>query len=135
MLKIGKLGFDNDNWPAGIWGTFSEGVEVKVRKLTAEAVRELRKPFLKVEMVVNTSSRQMEPREQVKDPDKYDDALTDYLIEDFKGIGDEEGNSLPVTLESKKRMMNNLALKDWIWAFAQSIETSQQIKNEAARKN
>lgn len=135
MLKIGKLGFDNNNWPAGVWGKFSDGVKVKVRKLTAEAVRELRKPFIKTEMILNTSSRRMEPVEHIGDPEKYDDALTDYLIEDFTGIGDEEGNQLPVTLESKKRIMNHLALKDWIWAFAQSVEASVQEKSQEAQGN
>lgn len=135
MLKIGKLGFDNENWPEGVWGTFSQGVEIKVRKLTAEAIRELRKPFLKTEMVPNASSRRMELSEQIDNQEKYDDAVTDYLIEDFRGIGDEDGNSLPLDLESKKRIVNHLALKDWIWTFAQSIEACAQEKSEGARKN
>jgi hypothetical protein len=135
MLKVGKLGFDNSNWPKGVWGKFAEGVEVKVRKLTNEAVRELRKPFMKAEMTLNTSNRRMEAVEHIGDPEKYDDALTDYLIEDFTGIGDDEGNPLPVNLESKKRIMNHLALRDWVWAFAQSVEASVHEKSEEARGN
>ena len=135
MLKIGKLGFDNSKWPEGVWGKFTDGVEIKVRKLTAESVRELKKPFLKTEMTLNTASRRMEPVEQIGDPEKYDDALTDYLIEDFKGIGDQDGNPLPVTLESKKRIMNQLTLRDWVWALAQSVEASLREKNEVAQKN
>jgi len=135
MLKVDKLGFDNNNWPEGVWGKFAEGVDVKVRKLTAEATRELKKPFIKTEMTVNTLSRRMEPVERIGDPEKYDDALTDYLIEDFTGIGDEAGNPLPVNLESKKRIMNHLPLRDWVWAFAQSVEASVQEKSEEARGN
>lgn len=134
MLKLGKVGFDNARWPDGIWGTFAEGVEFKVRKLTAEAVRQLRKPFVKVEMTLNAATRRMEPVESITDEGRYDDAVTDYLIEDFRGIGDEEGNALPVTLESKKRIMNSLALKEWVWAFTQSLEFAreEELKNSAA---
>lgn len=134
MLKIGKLGFDSNNWPEGVWGQFAEGVKIKVRKLTAEALRELRKPLVKITMELESVSRRMVPAEKV-DTDKYDEVITDYLIEDFQGIGDEEGNPLPVTLESKKQIMNYLPLKDWIWAFAQTLEMADVKKLEEEGKN
>jgi hypothetical protein len=120
--------------PRGL-GKFSDGVEVKVRKLNAEAVRELRKPFIKTEMVLNASTRRMEPVERIGDPEKYDDALTDYLIEDFTGIGDEEGNPLPVNLREQEAHHESLGAEDWIWAFAQSVEASVQEKSQEALGN
>jgi len=123
MLKIGKLGFDGNNLPTGVWGEFSDGVKIKVRRLTAEVIRELRRPHVTTSMVPHEG--RMVQSEKL-DPEKYDEAIMDYLIEDFEGIGDENGNPLPKTLESKKRILNEISIKDWVWAFAQSIQTVQE---------
>lgn len=126
MLKLGKVGeFDVANPPPGVWGTFSEGVRIKVRKLTAEVISGVRKQYTRIDMEVDPKSRRMVPVEKVSD-EKYDDAMTDYLIEDFAGLGDGEGIALPVTLESKKRILNYLPLKDFVWAFAQSMDTTEE---------
>lgn len=134
MLKIGKLGFDPQKWPEGAWGTYQEGVRLKVRKLTNEIMRELRKPFVRVEMELDSRSRRMVPVEKV-DLEKLDEALSDYLIEDFEGIGNEDGAVLSVDLESKKRIMNQPALNEWVMAFAQSIEVAQAERQRDELKN
>lgn len=126
MLKLSKIGsFDADNPPPGVWGTFAPGVRLKIRKLTAEVVQKLRKKYSKTEMQ-SDKARRMVPVEILDDEQGYDDALTNYIIEAFEGIGDEDGNPLPVTLESKKMVLNHLPLKDWVWAFAQSIDTTAE---------
>jgi hypothetical protein len=132
MLKLGKLGcFDLDNPPDGVWGTFAPGLKVQVRKLTSEVIGGIRKKCVTTTMEVNTKSRVLVTAEHL-DEEKYDDAMTDYLIQDFsKGFVDEADDMpLPVTLDSKKRMLNVLPLKDWIWSFAQAMDTTEeQAKN------
>lgn len=134
MLKIGKLGFDPATPPTGTWGTYQAGVRLKIRKLTGEALRELRRPYVRTEMELDPRSRRMVPAEKV-DAEKLDDALADYLIEDFEGIGDEEGLPLPVDLESKRRIMNQPALAEWIMAFANSLEMAQAERHQDELKN
>ena len=134
MLKIGKLGFDPATPPTGTWGTYQAGVRLKIRKLTGEALRELRRPYVRTEMELDPRSRRMAPVEKV-DAEKLDDALADYLIEDFEGIGDEEGRPLPVDPESKRRIMNQPALAEWIMAFANSLEMAQAERHQDELKN
>lgn len=133
MLKIGKLGFDPASPPSGTWGTFQAGVRMKIRKLTGEVMRELRKPYVRAEMELDSRSRRMVPVEKLDEG--LDDALADYLIEDFEGLGDEAGQPLPVDLESKKRIMNQPALADWVMAFAHSLEVAQAARQQDERKN
>jgi hypothetical protein len=136
MLKLGKLGcFNPDSPPDGIWGTFAPGLKVQVRKLTSEVIKETRKKYVTITMEVDTKSRAMVPVEHVDD-EKYEEAMTDYLIQDFtKSFTDEDDVPLPVNLDSKKRMFNNLPLKDWIWAFAQTLEMADVKKLEEEGKN
>ena len=134
MLKIGKLGFDPANPPDGTWGTFQEGVRLKIRRLTGDVMRELRRPFVRSEMELDVRTRRMIPVEKV-DIEKLDDALADYLIQDFEGIGDEEGRPLPVDPESKRRIMNQPALAEWIMAFANSLEMAQAERHQDELKN
>ncbi|HNS53318.1 MAG TPA: hypothetical protein PKH25_00915 [Syntrophales bacterium] len=134
MLKIGKLGFDPQNLPDGTWGVFQDGVRLRVRKLTGEVLRELRRPFVSTEMDLDPRSRRMVPVEKA-DPEKLDEALADYLIQDFEGIGDDDGQALPVDLESKKRIMNQPALAEWIMAFAYSLEVAKAERQRDEIKN
>ncbi|MDD5207741.1 MAG: hypothetical protein PHS17_20090 [Desulfobacterales bacterium] len=124
-LKIGKLGFDPTNPPPGVWGNFTATARLKIRKLTQEIVQTLRKPFVTTEMEVDPKSRRMMPVDKL-DTDKYNDAITDYLIEDWNEefVDDETGDLLPKSLDSKKRIMNYLPVNDWIWGFAQAIDTT-----------
>lgn len=135
MLKISTKKFDPQNWPEGVWGDYAPGVRLKIRKLTGDAVRELRKPYVRMEMEVEKTSRRMVPVEKVSDEEAYNNALLDYLIEDFVGLGDEKGVPLPVTLDSKKAISNNLPLWDWVWAFAQSQEIVAEEQHQAEIKN
>jgi hypothetical protein len=134
MLKIGKLGFDINNLPEGIWSTFSEGVKFQIRKLTREAAAAIRKPFTKLEMEVDPASRKTVAVEKIEQ-EGLEDALAMYVIQDFEGVGDDEGNPLPNNLESRKRIMNHPQLRDWIWAVAQSIELISKAEQEEEGKN
>lgn len=134
MLKISTKKFDPANWPEGVWGTYAPGVRLKIRKLTSDAIGGIRKPFVRLEMEVDKASRRMMPVEKVE-TDAFDDALTNYLIEAYEGLGDDEGNPLPDDLASRKAIMNDLTLRDWIWAFAQSQEVIAQAAHEDEIKN
>lgn len=134
MLKINKLDFNGNGLPEGIWGEYCEGVRLKIRKLTRESLRFLKKKHCKITMELDPRTRRMMPTEKIDD-DAYEDAITDYLVEDFEGIGDADGNPLPLNLESKMLIMDKLSLREWIWSFAQTIEVAEAEKKEAEIKN
>jgi|GEM_PF-1384177 len=136
MLKLGKLGkFDIKNPPEGVWATFSEGVRFKVRKLTAEAAKAIRKPFIKMEMELDPVTRRMVPAEKLTDEEKFNDALASYMIEAFEGVGDEDGNLLSDNVESRRMIFNVPQLRDWIWGLAQSVEIAAANLQESEVKN
>ena len=126
MLKIKKEGSTE-----GKWFKYSDGVEFKIRPLTGTVMRELRKTAVKINMELDPKTRRMIPVEDVND-EKLEEALADYILEDFKGVGDEAGNVFEPTLENKKLIMDQLPLKDFIWAAAQSLDVGEeQIKNSS----
>lgn len=129
MIKINTKKFDAQNQPEGVWITYSDGVRFKIRKLTNDALREIRKPFVRIEMELDQKTRSMKQVEKVNE-DKLNDAITTYLIEAFEGIGDENGAPLPDNLASRQAIINQPVLSDFIWAAAQSLEIAQQQKEQ-----
>jgi hypothetical protein len=134
MLKISTKKFDPANLPEGVWVTYSEGVRFKIRKLTGDALKALRKPFVTTSLEFNLSSRRMEQAEKL-DIEKYDDALVEFIIEGFENLGDESGNMLPDSLESRRAIMNIPALREFIWESASTLDLLQQQKQEEKVKN
>lgn len=107
---------------------YSKGVAFYVRPLTGKVMRELREQCSKTKMELNRQTRKMEPVEDVDDA-KLEDLLADYLLEKWEGVEIQagDGGSLPlaVTLESKKLIFDQMALKDFIWAAAQSLDITE----------
>ena len=64
------------------------------------------------------------------DEEALSDVLADYLIQDFRGIGDAAGVPLPLTIESKKLILDQITLSDFAWASAQAMDmTAERPKN------
>lgn len=108
---------------------YAEGVAFWVRPLTATVLRDLRKQCIKTKLEFDPKSRKMESIEEI-DGEKFDTLLTDHILDLWEGVGGEDGQPLPVTLESKKMILDQLPLRDFIWAMAQSLDTSEaEAKN------
>jgi hypothetical protein len=107
---------------------YSKGVVFYVRPLTGVILRDLREQCTKTRMELNRQSRRMEPVEDVDDA-KLEDLLADYILETWEGVEIQagDGGSLPlaVTLESKKLILDQIALREFIWAAAQSLDISE----------
>lgn len=134
MLKISTKKFDPQNWPEGAWADYAPGVRFRVRPLTSDAIAALRAPFVQVKMEVDPASRQMKQVEKV-DNEAFNDALSTYLIAGWEGLGDDNGAPLPDNLESRQAILNQLPLKDFIWAAAQTLEAAAQSRKEEEIKN
>lgn len=108
---------------------YQEGVAFFIRPITSTILRGLRQQCVKMEAKFNLQAKAMEPVEDV-DAAKLDDLLSDYIISGWEGIGAEDGQPLPVTLENKKLILDQLPLREFIWAAAQSLDfTGAEQKN------
>lgn len=120
-----KLNKEKDQ--EGKWFVYSGDVELKIRPLLGTTLRELTLSAQSGRMVTDPRTKKMVPE---VDPVKLDDLLTDYLIEDWRSIEDEQGNPLSATLESKKTLMNHVAVADFVWESARALDlVSERSKN------
>lgn len=119
MLKITKASGD------GRWFAYQEGVEIKIRPLTGTILRDLRKQAAVSRMELDPKTRRMIPVEDI-DEDKMESILADYLIEDWKGIGDDEGNPMAVTQENKHLVLDQPLIRDFVWGAAQSLDIIEE---------
>lgn len=117
MLKL-KKSADNQ---VGKWFTFSEGVELKIRPLNGDALKTIRKDATTVRMEMDSRSRKMTPVDDV-DSEKLEAGIEAYILEDWKGIGDESGAPLEVNTENKRLILNQIALRDFCWSAAQALD-------------
>lgn len=122
MLKIATT-------DEGRWITYAPGVEIKVRPLTSSRIRGLRKAATTSRMAIDPDTRKMGAIDDF-DQEKFEASMADYLIEDFKGIGDAAGNPLPVDLANKRLILDQVQVRDFVWAAAQSLDVTQdETKN------
>ena len=108
---------------------YADGVFLWIRPLTGTILRTFRKSCVTYESGYNPASQRMEPAEKLDD-DKLNDLIADYILEKWEGIGGEDGQPLPVSLASKKLILDQLAINKFVWAAAQSLDST-----EAEQKN
>src|SRR3990172_4163388 len=122
-MLIVKNHTSSDNVPSKRF-RYQDGVAFWIRPVTGTIMRDLRKKCITGNTVeFNPRSRTMETVEQVDD-EKYDRLITDYIIDKWEGIGGEDGNPLPVTVESKRLILDQAVLSEFVWAAAKSLDTS-----------
>lgn len=110
----------------GKWFTFAGDVEFKVRPLLGTVLRELSSASRTGRMVADRNGRMVA---QVDD-EKYNDLLTDYLLEDWRGVVDEAGAAVPVNLENRKALLDMSAISDFVWERARALDIlADQLKN------
>lgn len=127
MLKI-KKSISPENTSSQRF-EYQAGVAFWIRPLTGTVLRDLRKQCTKTKMEFNPQTRKMEPVEEI-DEAKLEDLLAEYILEKWEGVGGEDGQPLPATLESKKLILDQLALRNFIWAATQSLDfTGDEQKN------
>lgn len=117
MLCIRK-----NNKKEPVWCEYQEGVEFLVSPLTGTIIEEIKKPFIKNSIGTNPITKEIEIIEKVDD-EKYSDAITDYLIQEWKGIGDDQENILACNLENKKAVMDVADISNFIFESAKKIPT------------
>ena len=111
----------------GRWFTYAADIELKIRPVLGTSIREIELSAQTGRKVVDPKTRKMVPEVDEK---KREDLLTDYIIEDWKGVVDEENHPVPVTLENKKALLNLLQISDFVWESAKSLDILvERVKN------
>lgn len=113
----------------GVWFGFDEDVSFKIRYLSPEDARRLRKKHVKKRFKHGSETEKI-------DEDAYNNSLTDYMIADWKGVELETGKPAACDLINKKKLVDissEAALA--ILHFSQELG-NYRVKEEAlAEKN
>ena len=134
MIKITTKKFDPQNPPDGAWVKYQEGAEIQIRKMNKEILHALRAPFITISMEYDPQSHKYVEKETA-DSGKIEEALTGYLVQKFRGFGDDDGNVLPDTQDSREALMNDLAVRDFVWGYAHAAEIIQAARQDTEVKN
>ena len=103
MLKLRDVASSEGVWfPLTVRG---ERIELKIRPLDAELTRKIRRKHRTVKKERDPQTRQLVTVE-VYDEEAIAEEMIDHVLEDFRGIGDENGNPLEPTLENKRRVID-----------------------------
>lgn len=105
--------------PGGKWFTYAGDIEFKIRPLLSTSIKE-------IELQARTGRQVTDPRTKRLVPEvdeiKRENLLADYLLEDWRGVIDEEDKPVPVTLENKKALLNLVQISDFVWESARSLD-------------
>jgi hypothetical protein len=105
----------------GRWEKFGGDIEFKIRPLTAEIMKRLTESARTGRMVLEPKSGRMIPE---IDNEKLEELVRDHLIEDWRGVEDDADPpaSLPCTSETKKAVLDNLSVQDFVFERARSAD-------------
>lgn len=112
---------------------YMPGVAFWVRPLLVTILNDFRKQCTKTKLEFNPSTKKMEVVEEV-DAKQLEDLITDWVIDKWEGVGtlgdDKKAMPLTVNLTSKYWVMNQVVLRDFIWASARNLDTTEaEVKN------
>lgn len=119
----------NNKMNEGIWFEYDTEVAFKIRYLSPEKVRQLRKPHVKTKWVRG------EQVETIND-DAFNDSLNDYIIADWRGVESEPGKKADCSLENKKKLVDvNGDVTSFILEMAQNLYQFSIVEQEKQEKN
>jgi hypothetical protein len=113
------LKLSNETNKEGKWFTYATDIELKIRPILGTSIREIELSAQTGRQVVDPRTRKMVPEIDEK---KRDELLTDYIIEDWRGVVDDDDKPVPVTLENKKALLNLVQISDFVWESARSLD-------------
>lgn len=140
MLKIKTI--TKDEPPVKVTREIrGEEITFWLRPWTADFAQVIRKRFVKgIEWVQHPVTGRREKREIIDD-DGFFDAMIDYIIAGFEGVGDETGEPWPADLEHKKALLNvavekgSQAVGDWVMETAQALAFTKAEQEAGEEKN
>jgi len=114
------------------WVEWKDGVEILVRPLPVSKTNELRK---------RATPKKFEFANGVRVPgqpdnDKYNDLLQEWLVKDWRGILDRDGNEVPCTPENIKAILDHFhELRLFVVMAGRDLETYRQQQGKEEEGN
>jgi len=128
------LVFDAKRKDDGVWCEYMGGVKVKVRPMSRSTFRRLRKEATTKEARMDERGRRVE--EERVDEERLDRELYRYMIEDWSGIVDGDGEPVPCTPEMVDAVCDRLPnFAAWVAEEANGMELKAMEKKDTALKN
>jgi hypothetical protein len=113
------LKLSNETNKEGKWFTYATDIELKIRPILGTSIKEIELSAQTGRQVVDPRTRKMVPEIDEK---KRDELLTDYIIEDWRGVVDDDDKPVPVTLANKTALLNLVQISDFVWESARSLD-------------
>jgi hypothetical protein len=113
----------------GKWCPYQDDFEIRIRPLFSNTIAELSEQARTGRMVRDPRTGKQVPE---VDPAKLEELMTDYLVEDFKGLVDDQDppQPVPVTLANKKALINSSAIGEFVWNEARALNVlPERAKN------
>lgn len=132
-MKLAKVfGTDKSKEQEGVWIEMGEGGAIKVARMGnpsySKKFQKLTKPY-KQAIRRETLSDEIAERILV-------DSMAEHILLDWKGIEDENGNEIPYSLETAKKLLSDLKdFRNYISEMATSIENFKEEEDEGTEKN
>jgi hypothetical protein len=134
LVKISTKKVDPSNPPDGTWATYIEGAEVQIRKLNRQIVKALRDPFVTPVEEYDATLKIFVKKEKV-DNEGFENAFNRYVVQNFKGFGDDDGYVLSDNDISRKALLDNKEIGEFIINYANAVEFIEEKKKGEEIKN
>lgn len=117
----------------GVWVEWKDGVEVKIRPLSSSKTVGFQKAATKKEFEFVNGRRTVTKK---IDDEKFNDSLQDWLVEDWRGLYDQNDKPIPCNAETKKAILDYVhEFRLFVVMAGQELEQYRQDQQKEAEKN
>lgn len=101
--------------PKSRWVKYGHGVEFLIRPINSDVTEQFRKRSETGNMITDPKTRRQVPE---LNNVLHEELLRNYIIEDWKGVLDQDNNDVPCTPDAKAEIMKFLPISDFIFEQA-----------------
>jgi hypothetical protein len=139
MIIVKKPGNNTE----GTWFDYTlrdEVVGLQIRPFSAEVIKGIREKYKTVSEKLDKKTRQMQ-RQEIYDEDAITTDLVDYLLQGYRGFGDETGAELAPTKENKRLILDipavdeDVSLVEFVFTTARQLAACRNTELAAQAKN
>jgi hypothetical protein len=126
------------NEKPGVWFDLKEGGRVKLRVLTADDWKNIRKVTVKkVPFIAMVENRNQVFNQEVTDEDKQMEMIHDLSIVDWEGFVDKNQEPIPCTSDNKSKFMllESPFFRDFVAEKLKMLRDADEGNSEEVRKN
>lgn len=124
---------DLNNMEKSVWVEMQPGVEFLIRPLSASKRSELEEQASKERMELVQGRRQ---KVRKVDDQKFEELMRDWIVEDWKGLNDQDNKAIPCTTELKMTILDYFhSLRTSALNAAMDLQAIKMDQEDDNRKN